>query len=80
MTDNPQTSLSLYFVAHESGSDMNLDLLVWATAPHEALDFWRAYFEITGMNAEVLIVPTKAPKSGALPWHRPDGVHAVDCV
>jgi len=80
MNPNPQTSPNLYFIAHDSGSDMDLDLLVWARAPQEALDFWRAYFEITGMDAEVMLVPTTDPKPGALAWHDPEGVRAVEAV
>ncbi|MBS0251616.1 MAG: hypothetical protein JSR78_11205, partial [Proteobacteria bacterium] len=68
------------FIAHDTSAEMNLDLLVWATAPAEALAFWRAYFDITDMNAELMLVPTSHPKPGALPWHSLDGVRTAESL
>lgn len=74
----PHEPLALYFVADNGNPEANRDLMVWAVGPATALLDWRRYYETEDTPAQVFVVPTAAPAAGAIDWHMPEGVHAVE--
>jgi len=76
MTD---TLLRLYFVTHAIDANADLDLLVWAETPEDALDHWRSYFVLDddAQPRNLFEIADTAPRAGPLAWHRDDGLRLV---
>ena len=57
MTDTPQTSLSLYFIADNTSIDHNRDLFTWAPSVEVALEDWRKNYETEDRPEGLFAIP-----------------------
>lgn len=57
--------MKLYHVLCE-----DYELFVWAHTPGQAVEYWRAYYEMTGDVPEAIYqIPLDDTTEGAVPWH-----------
>jgi hypothetical protein len=71
--------MKLFMICHddEDGDGHNFNLLVRCDTAEQAVDYWRAYFLMTGGELPNQMFEVNLATIGPLPWHHGNGLKVV---